>query len=143
MIKTKVTKESDIKREWKVVDATSQVLGRLSTKVASLLIGKSKPMFTSAMDVGDYVVVINADKVVVTGGKEKKKIYSHHSGYPGSLKQASYSEVFAKDPALVVIQAVSGMIPKNKLRNNRIKRLKVFSGDTHPYKHLIQSDTSN
>jgi len=137
MTKTYSIKASDIKREWHVVDASDQILGRMATRIASLLMGKHKPLFARNMDVGDFVVVLNADKVRVTGGKEKKKVYYRHSGYPGGLKSVSLEKVMATNPARVIEHAVKGMLPKNRLQARMMKRLRVYAGDSHP--HLGQT----
>jgi len=137
MTKTYSIKASDIKREWHVVDASDQILGRMATRIASLLMGKHKPLFARNMDVGDFVVVLNADKVRVTGGKEKKKVYYRHSGYPGGLKSVSLEKVMATNPARVIEHAVKGMLPKNRLQARMMKRLRVYAGESHP--HLGQT----
>jgi large subunit ribosomal protein L13 len=123
----------DIERRWYLVDAEGKILGRLATEVAVVLRGKHKAIYTPSMDTGDYVIVINADKVVVTGGKESKKIYYHHSGYPGGLKETSYEEKFARHPEQVVIHAVRGMLPKNRLGRAMLQKLHVYSGSEHPH----------
>ena len=123
MMKTYSTKASDIKREWYVVDASGEVLGRLSTRVAGLLMGKHKPLFSRNMDVGDFVVVINADKIRVTGNKAKQKLYHRHSGYPGGLKSISLEKMMQTHPTRVIEHAVKGMLPHNKLNAGRMKRL--------------------
>lgn len=133
MNKTFSLKSSDIKRNWVLIDATEAPLGRLATVVSQRLVGKYKPTYTPHMDDGDYVVVVNADKLVVTGDKEKSKVYYRHSGYPGSTKAASLGEMKAKDPAKVIASAVKGMLPKNKLADQRMNRLKVFAGEEHTH----------
>lgn len=135
-MKTYSAKPSDVIRKWYVVDASEAPLGRLATKIATLLTGKGKPMFTAHIDTGDYVVVINAEKLVVTGDKTIKKMYYRHSGFPGGLKEAQMKDVLAKDPAAVVYQAVRGMLPVNKLRDGRLERLKVYATSEH--KHEAQ-----
>jgi len=134
MTKTYSTKASDIKREWHVVDASDKVLGRLATRIASLLIGKHKPIFSRHLDTGDYVVVINAEKVRVTGNKEKKKMYYRHSGYPGGLKSISLERMQETHPTRIIEYAVKGMLPQNRLRAKRMKRLRIHIGDAHPYR---------
>lgn len=124
---------ADIERKWHLVDAGGQVLGRLASNVATVLRGKHKPIYTPSMDTGDFVVVINADKVAVTGGKELKKKYFHHSGYPGGLKQTPYEKLKEKSPEQVIITAVRGMLPKNRLGRAMIKKLHVYSGGEHPH----------
>lgn len=133
MEKTYSTKASEIKREWHVVDATDQVLGRLAAQVARLLMGKHKPIFTRNLDTGDYVVVINADKIRVTGDKAKQKVYYRHSGYPGGLKSISYEELMETNPTRVIEHAVRGMLPHNRLGARMIKKLRVYVGDAHPH----------
>jgi large subunit ribosomal protein L13 len=130
-MKTYSAKPTDVVRKWYVIDASEIPLGRVSVKIANLLMGKSKPQFTRHIDCGDYVVVINAAQLVVTGDKTKKKMYYRHSSYPGGLKEATLSEMLAKDPAKVIVHAVRGMMPENKLRDDRLKRLKVHAGQEH------------
>ncbi|HUV45272.1 MAG TPA: 50S ribosomal protein L13 [Dehalococcoidales bacterium] len=136
-MKTYSIKASDIKREWHIVDAEDQILGKLATRIARLLMGKHKPLFSRNMDVGDSVVVINADKVRVTGNKEKQKMYYRHSGYPGGLKTTSLERMMQTHPNRVIEHAVKGMLPKNRLQARMMKRLRVFVGDSHP--HLGQT----
>ncbi len=133
MLKTYSTKASDIKREWHVIDASDKVLGRLATQVAGLLMGKHKPIFCRHLDTGDYVVVINAEKVRVTGNKAKQKLYYRHSGYPGGLKSISLERMMQTHPTRVIEHAVKGMLPHTRLRAKMMKRLRVHVGDTHPY----------
>ncbi len=133
MMKTYSTKISDIKREWHLIDASGEILGRLATQVAGLLMGKHKPLFTRNLDMGDFVVVLNADKVRVTGNKAKQKLYHRHSGYPGGLKSISFDRMMQTHPTRVIEHAVKGMLPKNKLNASMMKRLKVYAGDTHPH----------
>ncbi|HUA13397.1 MAG TPA: 50S ribosomal protein L13 [Candidatus Sulfotelmatobacter sp.] len=132
-MKTYSAKPSDVERKWYVLDASTYPLGRLSTKAATLLTGKEKPQFTKHIDCGDYVIVINADKLVVTGDKMGKKIYYRHSNYPGGLKQATLREKMAKSPESVIKISVRGMLPVNKLRSERLKRLKVYAGSDHAH----------
>ncbi len=124
-------KPSEVTRKWYVVDASEVSLGRLSTRVATLLTGKGKPMFTSHIDCGDFVIVINADKLVVTGNKMESKMYYRHSGFPGGLKEAQLKDVMAKDSSRAVFEAVRGMLPVNKLRDARLQRLKIYGGEEH------------
>ena len=131
---TKFISTENAQRNWVIVDAKDQVLGRLASKVASIIRGKTKPTFTPNSDTGDFVVVINADKVKVTGKREFLKTYAHHSGYPGGLKVRSYEELKSKNPEYIIQSAVKGMLPKNKLGNKLIKKLKVYSGSEHPHK---------
>ena len=132
-MKTYSTKVSEIKRDWHVIDATDQVLGRLATRVARLLMGKHKPIFSRNLDVGDYVVIINAGKVRVTGDKAKQKVYYRHSGYPGGLKSITYDKLMQTNPTRVIEHAVKGMLPHTRLGANMMKKLKVYVGDTHPH----------
>lgn len=133
--KTKKTiKEDNIQRNWYLIDAKDKTLGRLSTKIAGILMGKTKAVFSRDTDKGDFVVVINAEKVRVTGKKAEDKKYYTHSGYQGGLKVISFKDLIKKNPASVLEHAVNGMLPKNKLRNNRMKRLKAYAGDLHPHK---------
>lgn len=121
-------KPTDVNRKWYVVDASEAPLGRVSTQVAELLTGKTKPMFTKHIDCGDYVIVINAEKLVTTGGKTEKKVYYRHTGYPGGIKETVLKDM---DPVNVVTKSVRGMLPVNKLRDGRLARLKVYSGSEH------------
>ncbi|GAF76265.1 unnamed protein product [marine sediment metagenome] len=132
-MKTHITKLKDIKRHWYLVDVKNKILGRESSKIAQLLMGKKKVYYTSHLDCGDYVVVINASQVRVSGRKPKQKIYYRHSGYPGGLKAVSFKQQMAKDPRKVIEWAVKNMLPKNKLRDKRMRRLKVFEGEKHSY----------
>jgi large subunit ribosomal protein L13 len=132
-IKTYTPKPEDIQREWLVVDAKDQTLGRLASQIAHLLRGKHKPMFSPHMDVGDYVIVINCDKVRVTGRKLDQKNYYWHSGYPGGLRSRTLREQMDKYPERVIEAAVRGMLPKNKLGRQMIKKMKVYKGDSHPH----------
>ena len=126
-------KDSDITRQWHVIDATDVVLGRLASHVAVLLRGKHKPIFAPHVDTGDFVIVINADKVSLSGAKlEDKKAY-RHSGYPGGLRAVSYKDLMAKHPERAVEKAVKGMIPKNSLGRKTLSKLKVYAGPTHPH----------
>lgn len=132
-MRTYSPKASDIKREWYVVDATGQTLGRLATRIATILRGKHKPIYTPHMDCGDYVIVINADKIRVTGKKLDQKVYYRHSGYPGGLKSITLREQLRKHPTRVIQAAVRGMLPKNRLGRRMIKKLKVYASDSHPH----------
>lgn len=131
--KTYSAKPTDVVRKWYVLDASEVSLGRLSTVAARLLIGKDKPMFTSHVDCGDYVIVINSDKLVVTGKKLEQKMYYHHSGHPGGLKEATLQEKINKDSTQPVIHSIRGMLPVNKLRDGRLARLKVYTGSEHQH----------
>ena len=138
-MKTYSTKASDVKREWHIIDASGKVLGKIATRVASLLMGKHKPIFSRYMDVGDFVVVINADKVLVTGNKDKQKLYYRHSGYPGGLKSVSLERMLETYPTRVIEHAVKGMLPQNRLRARMMKRLRVYAGDAHPYQGQVEA----
>lgn len=130
---TKFITTEDADRKWFVVDAKDQVLGRLAAKIARVIRGKEKAIFTPNSDTGDYVIVINADQVIVTGKREFQKTYFHHSGYPGGGKVRSFSELVTKDPEFVIEHAVKGMLPKNRLGKKLIKKLKVYAGEAHPH----------
>lgn len=123
----------DVKREWHLIDAKDEILGRLSTKIAGLLMGKGKATFSNHMDMGDYVVVINAEKIMVTGRKASQKVYITHSGYPGGFKSKKYSMMMEQHPERIIEHAVAGMLPINRLRDPRMLRLKVVAGDKNPY----------
>ncbi len=131
--KTYSQKPSEITHKWILIDASSAPLGRVSTVIAKYLIGKYKPTYTPHMDAGDYVVVINAEKIVVTGDKETDKKYYHHSGYPGGIRDETLGELRVKYPERIILEAVKGMIPRNKLAAERLKRLRVFPGETHTH----------
>jgi len=132
-MKTYSAKPTDVTRKWYVIDASEIPLGRMSTVVAKLLIGKDKPMFTKHIDCGDYVVIINSDKLVVTGKKETDKIYYRHSGFPGGLTETSLMHQREKDSTKIVIHSIRGMLPVNKLRDARLARLKVYPGEAHTH----------
>lgn len=133
--KTFVLKKADIEqpRPWHLIDADGQVLGRLATQVATLLRGKHKPTFTPFLDSGDQVVVINADKVVLTGRKLEQKVHYRHSGYPGGLREITYQRLMREHPDRVVMYAVRGMLPKNRLGRKLLKKLRVYAGPDHPH----------
>lgn len=137
-MKTTMIKTKDIKRQWHLIDLDNQVLGRVSSDIAIKLMGKHKPDYTPHIDNGDYVVVINAKKVAVTGTKPQNKLYQRHSMYPGGFKEISFADLMEKDPRKIIIHAIQGMLPKNKLRADRLKRLKVFVDDKHPYQKQIE-----
>ena len=136
-MKTYTARPADIEREWHVVDAADKTLGRLSTQIARLLMGKHKPTFTPSQDTGDYVVVINAGQVRVTGKKAQQKVYYRHSGYPGGLKSITLEKMMQQFPTRAIQYAVNGMIPHTRLGRQMKKRLKVYAGETHP--HLAQT----
>jgi len=127
------TKPADVTRDWFIVDATDKILGRLAAQIAARLKGKHKPSYTPHVDTGDYIVVINAKNVKVTGNKATQKMYRHHTGYPGGLKESSYSEVHGKNPERIIHNAVKGMLPKNTLGRNMLKKLKVYATTEHPH----------
>lgn len=137
--KTYQLKAKEIKRNWHLLDAKDQVLGRMATKIATLLMGKQKKEYTPHMDMGDFVVVINAKKVDLTGNKKEKKLYRRHSGYPGGLKELNFAHLIEKQPEKVIKLAVSGMLPGNRLKDKRLSRLKVFSGEKHDYEKMFSS----
>jgi large subunit ribosomal protein L13 len=139
MTRTFSPKPADIKRDWVVIDATDVVLGRLASHAAALLRGKHKPTFAPHMDTGDFVIVINAEKVALTGQKLEKKLSYRHSGYPGGLSSENYVEMLEKHPTRAVEKAVRGMLPKNSLGRAQIKKLKVYAGAEHP--HAAQQPT--
>ncbi len=132
-MRTYSPKPGEIERQWHIIDATDIVLGRLATHAATLLRGKHKPTFAPHMDTGDFVVVINAGKVALTGNKRETKVAYRHSGYPGGLRKTSYQELLAKRPDRAIEMAVKGMLPHNKLGAKLIKKLKVYAGDNHPH----------
>ena len=140
-MKTYSTRESDIERQWHVVDASDQILGRMATRIASLLMGKHKPTFCRNLDTGDFVVVINADKVRITGNKAKLKTYYHHSGYPGGLKSITFEKMMQDKPTWIIEHAVKGMVPHNRLGAKMLKKLRVCTGDAHP--HVAQTTASS
>ena len=130
-MKTFSAKEAEVERKWFVVDLEGQTVGRAATQIATLLRGKHKPIYTPHVDTGDFVICVNADKVVFTGGKPSQKIYHRHSGYPGGLKSISAEELLARRPESVIQYAVQGMIPRTKLGRQMLKKLKVYAGPTH------------
>jgi large subunit ribosomal protein L13 len=132
-MKTYSAKPTDVTRKWYVIDASEAPMGRVATQVAKLLTGKDKPMFTHHIDTGDYVIIINAAKVQVTGNKMWTKKYYHHSGHPGGLKEATMEEKMAKDPTHAIWHAVRGMLPVNKLRDGRLDRLKIYADAEHAH----------
>jgi large subunit ribosomal protein L13 len=132
-VRTFTAKTAEIKREWYVIDAEGQTLGRLASKIAPIIKGKHKPIYTPHLDCGDFVIVINAEKVRVTGRKLDQKFYYRHSGYPGGLSSISLRDQLADHPERVLQAAVRGMLPKNKLGRQMIKKLKVYAGDSHPH----------
>jgi large subunit ribosomal protein L13 len=132
-MKTISAKKEDIKRDWYVVDAADQVLGRLASRVASILRGKHKPVFTTHVDTGDFVVVVNADKIRVTGSKLSNEVYYHHTGYPDGLKSKTMGKFLKEKPEEFVRSSIRGMLPKNKLGRAMLKKLKIYRGPEHPH----------
>ena len=132
-MKTYSAKPLEVERKWYVIDATDEVLGRLAVRVANIFRGKNKPQYTPNVDTGDFVIVINSDKVRVTGNKETDKIYYHHTKYPGGLKSASFKELMEKDSRLVIEKAVKGMLQHNTLGDTQFTKLKVYKGSEHPH----------
>jgi large subunit ribosomal protein L13 len=132
-MKTYSAKPTDVTRKWYLIDASEASLGRVATRVATLLTGKEKPMFTQHIDCGDYVVIVNAGNIQVTGNKMASKMYYHHSHYPGGLKEETLTEKMAKDPTHALYHAVRGMLPVNKLRDGRLARLKIYAGAEHQH----------
>ncbi len=133
VLKTYSPKIGDIEKKWYVIDAEGQVLGRLASKVATILRGKHKPIWAPHMDVGDFVIVVNADKIRLTGRKTEQKVYYRHSRYPGGLKSIQYDRMMAKRPEFVLEQAVKGMLPHNKLGRQMFKKLKLYASPDHPH----------
>ena len=132
-MRTYTPKPADITRQWHVIDASDIVLGRLASQTAKLLRGKHKPIYAPHMDTGDFVIIVNAAKVVLTGNKAAQKMYTRHSGYPGGLRQTSYTELLGTRPKLAVERAIKGMIPHNTLGRQMLSKLKVYDGPTHPH----------
>ena len=130
---TKSYKLDSLDKCWLLVDASDKTLGRLSTNIAKILMGKNKPEYTPHNDVGDYVVVINAEKIKVTGNKNEQKMYYRHTGYPGGIKSQNFNDLIASYPDRIITSAVKGMLPKNKLSNSVIKKLRVYKGESHPH----------
>ena len=139
-MKTFSAKSETVKRDWFVIDAEDKVLGRLATEIAHRLRGKHKAEYTPHVDTGDYIVIINAEKVVVTGNKTKNKLYHHHTGYPGGLKTVSFEKLQATKPEMIIEKAVKGMLPKNPLGRDMFRKLKVYAGSEH--NHAAQQPTA-
>jgi len=137
-LKTFIQKKEAVEREWLEYNASGKVLGRLATEIAEKLIGKHKVTFTPNVDGGDYVVLINAEKIEVTRNKATAKVYSWHSGFPGGLKQRNFTEMLAKNPEKLIRHAVKNMLPKNRLRDERLNRLKIIIGSENPYQGMIK-----
>lgn len=138
-MKTYHAKPHEVERNWYIIDAEDQVLGRVATKAATILKGKHKPQYTPHVDTGDFVIVVNAEKVRVTGAKATDKVYRHHTGHPGGLKSETFTEAIAKHPERVIEHAVKGMLPKNTLGRAQGMKLKVYAGPEHP--HMAQKPT--
>jgi large subunit ribosomal protein L13 len=132
-MKTFVAKEHEVEKHWYLIDASDKILGRLASEIATILRGKHKPIFAPHMDAGDYVIVVNADKVALTGDKLDKKIYYRHSGYVGGLRQATAKEILQKKPENLIRLAVKGMLPKTSLGRRQLKKLKIYIGPDHPH----------
>ncbi len=132
-MKTEVAKKETVVHQWFVVDADNAVLGRLATQVANVLRGKHKPIYTPSVDTGDFVIVLNAEKIALTGSKLTGKVYYSHTGFPGGIKSATAGELLAKKPEELIRKAVKGMLPKNKLARHMIKKLKIYTGSAHPH----------
>lgn len=130
---TYLEKPADVKETWHLVDAEGKTLGRLAARVAGILRGKHRPTFTPNVDLGDHVVIVNAEKIHLSGNKMKDKLYRHHSGYPGGLKTTSAEHLFRKDPTELLVRAIEGMLPKNPLGNGMAKKLRVYTGPNHPH----------
>jgi large subunit ribosomal protein L13 len=140
-MKTYSTKAAEIERQWHVIDASDKILGKLATEAAKLLMGKHKPTFSRHLDTGDFVVIINAEKVRFTGKKAEQKLYYRHSGYPGGLKSINLERLMETNPTRVIEHAVKGMLPHNRLGAKMLKKLKVYAGEEHP--HLAQTGASS
>ncbi|MGH3105739.1 MAG: 50S ribosomal protein L13 [Rubrobacteraceae bacterium] len=132
-MKSYMARPLEVERKWYVVDAEGQTLGRLATEIARILRGKNKPQYTPHVDTGDFVVVVNAEKVVVTGKKAEQKVYRRHSGYPGGLKETSYEQMMERRPTEILRRAVKGMMPKNRLARQQLRKLKIYAGPEHPH----------
>jgi len=128
-----MAKKEEVKRDWYVIDAAGKPLGRIAAQVATILRGKHKPIYTPHVDTGDYVVIVNADKVILTGKKMENKVYYHHTNYPGGIKSESFESLINRAPEQVLYKAVWGMLPHNTLGRKMIKKLKIYSGDKHPH----------
>jgi large subunit ribosomal protein L13 len=133
MMKSYMARPLEVERKWYVVDAEGQTLGRLATEIATILRGKKKAQYTPHVDTGDFVVVVNAEKVVVTGKKAEQKVYRRHSGYPGGMKETSYARMMERKPAEVLRKAVKGMMPRTRLARQQLKKLKIYAGPEHPH----------
>lgn len=132
-MKTPTVRGKDIQRNWRVVDANGKVLGRLASQVAQILKGKHKPLYSPDTDNGDHVIIVNANKIQVTGAKAQNKIYYHHSGYPGGLKAVPFDRIFSRNPEKILRMAIKGMLPHNTLGRNMYRKLRVYNGPEHPH----------
>lgn len=132
-MKTYSQKASEVQRDWYVIDASDQVLGRLATQIATILRGKHKPTYTPSMDGGDFVVVVNAEKIRVTGRKAEQKVYYRHTGYPGGLRETPYKQMMEKHPERILRFAVKGMLPKNRIGRKMLTKLRIYAGPNHPH----------
>jgi large subunit ribosomal protein L13 len=133
LVKSYMARPLEVERQWYVVDAEGQTLGRLATEIARILRGKNKPQYTPHVDTGDFVVVVNAEKVVVTGRKAEQKVYRRHSGYPGGLKTTTYEQMLERRPTEILRRAVKGMMPKTRLARQQLRKLKIYAGPEHPH----------
>ncbi len=132
-MKSYMARPLEVERKWHVIDAEGQTLGRLSSEIARILRGKNKPQYTPHVDTGDFIVVVNAEKVVVTGRKAEQKVYRRHTGYPGGLRETSYEQMLARKPTEVLRKAVRGMMPRTRLARQQFKKLKIYAGPEHPH----------
>jgi large subunit ribosomal protein L13 len=132
-MKSYMARPQEVERKWYVIDAEGRTLGRLATEIAKILRGKNKPQYTPHVDVGDFVVVINAERVVVTGKKAEQKVYRRHSGYPGGMKETSYERMMERKPTEILRKAVYGMMPKTRLARQQFRKLKIYAGPEHPH----------
>ena len=132
-MKSYMARPLEVERKWYVVDAEGKHLGRLATEIVRVLRGKNKPQYTPHVDVGDFIVVVNADRVAVTGRKAEQRVYRRHSGYPGGMKETSYEQMLARKPTEVIRKAVYGMMPKTRLARKQFKKLKIYAGPEHPH----------
>lgn len=133
-MKTQVAKKEEVTRNWYLVDAENQVLGRMATQIANVLRGKNKPTYTPSVDTGDFIIVVNAEKIALTGNKRADKMYYSHSGFPGGIKSITAGKLLDKKPEDLIKHAVKGMLPKNKLARHMLSKLKIYSGAEHPHK---------
>ena len=143
MHKTYQPKAGEVKRNWHLIDASESVLGRFSTQIVKLLMGKVKASYSSHMDSGDYVVVINAKKLELSGKKEFQKVYRSHSGYPGGFQETKIAKLLKESPEKVILHSVSGMLPDNRLKSARLRRLKIFTDEKHPYGDKFRREFSS